>query len=265
MHVRTAVVNGWSVTLEVNDAEAHAAFATDRLWCGYAIADLDPPFRAYSSVAVARRGTDTAACLVLRHPAFAALVPHGPAEGLLALLRRIDLPRAVHLFARDEHLAPLRRHFDYSAPTPMLRMAVDAESFRPVTGGAARLTPEDLPALLDVYSAYSGNAFQADQLAGGVFYGVRDGALLVAAGGTQVTSARYGIAAVGNIYTRPEARGRGLASAVTSAVVAELLGGFCRNAILNVAAANEPAIRVYTRLGFRTHCRHYEGAATLRA
>ncbi len=250
MHVRTAVVNGWSVTLEVNDAEAHAAFATDRLWCGYAIADLDPPFRAYTSVAVARRGTDTAACLVLRHPAFAALVPHGPAEGLLALLRRIDLPRAVHLFARDEHLAPLRRHFDYSAPTPMLRMAVDAESFRPVTGGAARLTPEDLPALLDVYSAYSGNAFQAD---------------LVAAGGTQVTSTRYGIAAVGNIYTRPEARGRGLASAVTRAVVAELLGGFCRNAILNVAAANEPAIRVYTRLGFRTHCRHYEGAATLRA
>jgi GNAT superfamily N-acetyltransferase len=100
---------------------------------------------------------------------------------------------------------------------------------------------DDLPALLDLYPGYRDNAFQPDQLAGGVFYGVRDGGCLVAAAGTQVTSARYGIAAVGSIFTRPEARRRGFGAAVTSAVVAELLAGFCRDAILNVAAANEPA------------------------
>ena len=98
-----------------------------------------------------------------------------------------------------------------------------------------------------------------------MFYGLRDGARLIAAAGTHVVSRRRGIAAVGNIYTRPEARGRGFGRAVTGAVVAELLAGPCRDAVLNVAAANEPAIRVYTRPGFWTHCRHYEGAATRRA
>jgi predicted GNAT family acetyltransferase len=47
-------------------------------------------------------------------------------------------------------------------------------------------------------------------------------------------------------------------------VVADLLAGSCQDAILNVAVANEPAIRVYSRLGFRTHCQHFEGLATLR-
>jgi len=257
-------VNEWSITLEAEDAEAYAAFATDRRWCGYAIADLDPPFRAYARVGVARRGAEVAACLVLRHPAFTAIVPHGPAHGLLALLQQMQLPEEAFLFAREEHLAVLRQRYDYSSPTPMLRMVVDAAEFRPVTGRAVRLTPNDLAALTDLYAAYPGNAFQADQLATGVFYGVRDGGRLLAAAGTQVVSARYGIAAVGNIFTSPEARGHGLAAATTSAVVAELLGGDCREAILNVASANAPAIHVYTRLGFRTHCQHFEGVATLR-
>jgi ribosomal protein S18 acetylase RimI-like enzyme len=256
-------VADWSVTLDADDAAAHAAFATDRLWCGYAIADLDPPFRAYSTVAVARRGSDVAACLTLRHPAFVAVVPHGPYDGLVALFAHTDLPPAALLFARTEHLPAVRRHFDY-APTTMLRMAVNAGSFRPIDGVAERLGPNDLADLLDLYSGYDGNAFHPDQLALGVFYGIRDGARLLAAGGTHVASARSRIAAVGNIFTHPEARGHGLAAAVTSAVVADLLAGSCQDAILNVAVANEPAIRVYTRLGFRTHCHHFEGLARLR-
>jgi GNAT superfamily N-acetyltransferase len=257
-------VAGWSVALDADDAEAYAAFATDRLWCGYAIADLEPPFRAYSTVAIARRESDVAACLVLRHPAFTAVVPHGSPDGLVALLALMDLPRVTHLFARAEHLPALHERFDY-APTPMQRMAIDADSFRPVDGGAQRLGPDDLPPLLDLYSEYDGNAFQPDQLPLGVFYGVRSGTRLLAAGGTQVTSRRSSIAAVGNIFTRPEARGRGLAAAVTSAVVAELLAGCYQDAILNVAVANEAAIHVYSRLGFRTHCQHYEGVALLRS
>jgi RimJ/RimL family protein N-acetyltransferase len=258
-------MEGWSITLEADDAEAYEAFATDRLWCGYAIADLEPPLRAYSRVAVARRAEEVAACLVLRHPAFAAIVPHGAADGLLALLQRIELPAEANLFAREEHLAALHQRYDYPSPTRMLRMAADASSFEPGAGGADRLAPDDVPALLELYSTYPGNAFQPDQVASGIFYGVREGTRVIAAAGTHVASRRYGIAAVGNIFTSPEARGLGFASAVTSAVVAELLRNGCREVILNVAIDNEAAIHVYTRLGFRTHCRHYEGMATLRA
>jgi len=262
--METAEMDGWSVALDVDDADAYAAFATDRRWGGYAIADLDPPYRAHSRVAVARCGDEVAACLVLRHPAFASVVPHGPPEGLDALLERAALPRRTYFLAREEHLPVLRRRFDLPAPAPMLRMAVDSETFRPAGTGADRLTPDDLPALLDLYAGYAGSAFQPDQLANGVFYGVRDGTSLLAAAGTHVVSARFGIAAVGNVFTRPVVRGRSLGVAVAGAVVAELLAGPCRDAILNVGAANEHAARVYTRLGFQVHCRHYEGKGTLR-
>jgi ribosomal protein S18 acetylase RimI-like enzyme len=259
-------MSGWRVETDVDDSAAYAAFATDRLWCGYAIADLEPPFRAFARVAVAHRGGEVAACLVLRAPAFNAIVPHGPGAGLDAILERISLPRRTHLFALDEHLAPLRRWFVYVDPVPMLRMAVDAASFVGSADVAAvdRLGPGDFAALTELYAPYAESAFQPEQLLGGVFYGIRDGAGLLAAAGTHVVSARYTIAAVGNIYTRPSARGRGLAGAVTSAVVAELLAGGYRDVILNVARDNVSAQYVYTRLGFREHLRHYEGTASLR-
>src|SRR5438034_772963 len=63
-------------------------------------------------------------------------------------------------------------------------------------------------------------------------------------------------------FTHPTARGRGLAGVVTGAVVAELLAADCRDAILNVAQSNEPARRVYARLGFRAHCPHFERMAS---
>ncbi len=151
-------------------------------------------------------------------------------------------------------------------------MAVDAATFRrppPAArprAGVERLTLADLPALRDLYAGYAGNAFNDDQLAAGVFYGVRaaQGGALLAAGGTHVTAAEYGIAAIGNIYTRPQARGRGYAAAITAAVTADLLAGPYRDVILNVAVANEPAVRLYRGLGFREHCRYQEGRAVRR-
>lgn len=254
----------WRVSLDVDDATAYEAMAADRRWTGYAIADLDEPFRAYSRVAVARRGAETAALLVLRHPAFTAMVPHGPPDGLAAILAQAELPAESHFFARDEHLGVLHRTFDFANPTPMWRMAVDATGFAPAGGEARRLGIGDIDDLLDLYTAYPENAFQPDQLATGVFYGVRDGGRLVAAAGTHVVSRRYGIAAVGSVYTRPEARGRGHAAATASAVVAELLADGCRDAILNVAIANPPAVAVYRKLGFAAHCRHHEGTGRRR-
>ena len=91
-----------------------------------------------------------------------------------------------------------------------------------------------------------------------MFYGIRDGPRLLAAAGTHVVSARYAIAAVGNIFTRPAARG-GLAGR-GHAVVADFGGAErYRDVILNVGRANVSAQRVYARLGFREHLRHFEG------
>ena len=57
----------------------------------------------------------------------------------------------------------------------------------------------------------------------GVYYGVLEGSSLVAAAGTHVFAPDEGVAAIGNVYTRRDQRGRGFAACVTSAVAARLL------------------------------------------
>ncbi|HKD74347.1 MAG TPA: hypothetical protein VKB76_02585, partial [Ktedonobacterales bacterium] len=80
----------WRVATDVNDDEAAATLARDRIWNCFAIADLAPPMRAYSQYAVAYTGDEPlAACLVVRHPAFNVLIPDGAAEGVAAILAQL--------------------------------------------------------------------------------------------------------------------------------------------------------------------------------
>jgi predicted GNAT family acetyltransferase len=122
----------------------------------------------------------------------------------------------------------------------------------------------DLPVLQKLYATYSANLFSADQLRFGIFYGMRVGDTIVAAGGTHAISDRYGIAAIGSIYTRPEVRGKGYATAISSAIITELFQGRCSEVILNVAEANETARPLYQQLGFRQHGQYWEGRARRR-
>ncbi len=258
----------FDLELDASDAAAYAALADDRIWNGYSIADLVPPLRQHTTVAVAARGgRPVAAVLVLRHPAFSAVMPHGVPAGVAALLDALTLPAATFLLVRPEHLPAVEGRYHFPAPRRILRMAVDGATFRPPALLPREVEPlgeADLPHLLDLYTAYPESAFTADQLHGGPFYGVRAAGenRLLAAGGVHVVAPAYGLAAVGNIYTRPEARGRGYGLAITAAVVAHLLGLGCRDIILNIAVDN-PARRLYERLGFRSHCGYVEGTATL--
>src|SRR6185437_3673195 len=90
----------WQVLPDAETAAAQALLNEDRVWNGYALADLDPPFRQYSRFALAaRRGAaPSAGCLVLAHPAITVIVPQGDAEGVAAILGAI----AVRLPARSE-------------------------------------------------------------------------------------------------------------------------------------------------------------------
>jgi predicted GNAT family acetyltransferase len=95
----------------------------------------------------------------------------------------------------------------------------------------------------------------------GVFFGTREAGELVAAAGTHLVACSEGVAAVGNVYTRRDRRGRGLAARTTSAVVGELLRMNVATIALNVSRNNDVAIRVYERLGFLRYCAYYEGLA----
>ena len=91
----------------------------------------------------------------------------------------------------------------------------------------------------------------------GVYYGVYIGRTLASIAGTHVVSRTEGIAVVGNVFTHPNHRGRGLATVTTSAVTADLLSG-CEQVVLTVESKNAPALAIYTKLGYQAVCSLHE-------
>jgi GNAT superfamily N-acetyltransferase len=265
----TTTNNEWEVIPDASDGVALEALADDRIWNAFSIADLEPPFRVYSRIAVARQpgSPPSASCLLFESPAFNGVVPHGDPAGVAAILASVDLPTPTGTLVRGDHAAQINNWYAFPKGVQVLvRMATDTANFKPAppAAGLVRLDLADLEQLLSLYAEYPENHFVPIQLEHGVYFGVREDRRLVAAGGTHVVSTRYGIAVLGGIFTLPAARGRGYASAVTSALVSELLDRSCRDVVLNVNADNETARRVYDRLGFLEHCRYESGEAVLR-
>ncbi len=129
-----------------------------------------------------------------------------------------------------------------------------------------RLTGADVPAvkaLLAHGGPFTPDAFAAQQVEMGVFYGVEDDTgALAAVGGTHIVDYTARLAAIGNMYTRPDCRGRGFANAVLAAIVASLQADGVATIVLNVDQRNTGARRIYERFGFVAHCPYIEGVAT---
>ena len=143
--------------------------------------------------------------------------------------------------------------------------ATFARRRRQIRSGSAHA---DLPALQRLYQDGDADGeapefFAPEMLTEGVYFGVRAGDELVAAAGTHFVAQEESAAAIGNIYTRRDSRGRGLAGCVTTQVAAELLRRDIRTLALNVHQLNSAAIGVYERLGFTRHCEFVEGLAEL--
>jgi predicted GNAT family acetyltransferase len=151
----------------------------------------------------------------------------------------------------------------------MWRMTLDPARFRPAASHAARrLRLADLPALEALFAdgAEAGETpdfFSAAMLEQGAFFGIFEGASLIAAAGTHLVTPAVGVGAVGNVYTRRDRRGQGLAAQVTSAVTAALLAHDppLPTIALNVNQGNAAALKVYTALGYERYCAFYEGRA----
>lgn len=262
----------WHVLPDADDRTAATVLATDRWWAGYSLADLEAPFRAYSTVAVAARDNakPEAACLFLRHPAFNATIPHGQPTGVAAILNASALPDTTYVLARAEHWPAMEGSFAFTQGyQTMARMAVNTRTFVPAgpVAGMRRLTAADAELVRGLYARYPANAFNDDQLATGIFFGVFDPASsdgLVAIAGTHAVAHGHRIGAVGGVFTLPATRGRGYARRLTSAVTAELFALGCEDVILNVAVDNPAARGIYERLGYVTHCLYREARATRR-
>ena len=120
------------------------------------------------------------------------------------------------------------------------------------------LTEKDLEEMLALYEeSYPGHWFNARMLQTKQYFGLRLKNKLVSVAGIHVYSEKYKVAALGNIVTHPDYRGRGFGKAVTA--------GLCQSLTkrvdyigLNVKADNAAAIALYETSGFEIVDTYYE-------
>jgi GNAT superfamily N-acetyltransferase len=113
-----------------------------------------------------------------------------------------------------------------------------------------RLDPSHEGALHELYAvAYPDSYFTPRMLQTGRFFGYFDQGNIVAVAGVHVVSDTERIAALGNVTTHPDYRGRGLAALVTQRLTSELVSEG-KAVCLNVKADNTTAIACYRKLGF---------------
>jgi ribosomal protein S18 acetylase RimI-like enzyme len=228
----------------------------DREWSLYALADLDDGMFEHCDW----WAVNDSLALVFGALPIRPIFVLGDARSTRQLLTALPV-MAGYLNLKPDQLEASEGIYRYRELHQMQRMFL--HSLKPSEGTAEPLTARDLEQVERLYASGDGGggAFAPFQLDTGFFYGIRKGAELVSVAGVHVVSRNESVAGVGNIFTRPDYRGQGLAQIVTSAVATTLKEAGIRTIGLNVELTNTAAIRVYERVGFRAHFSYYEGMA----
>lgn len=227
----------------------------DPRWCVYALGDLT------DRMFVKCQWFTPDLTLVLHDYGTSILFAHGTGS-IREALGHVSWP--VHLQVQPDALEEVGRYAAITSVKHMLRMSFEGGSTN-IDERVSRLGANDVAAIKRLYedgeaTGESPDFFYDAMVPNGVFFGVYEGADLVAAAGTHLFAPDEGAAAIGNVYTRRDRRGRGLGKAVTEAVLHRLR--HLQVVGLNVREDNAPAIRVYESLGFVRHCEFREALAT---
>lgn len=233
-----------------------ALLRRDPAWCVYALGDLSPEMFPKTEWFTPDLS------LVLKDYGTSILFAMG-AGSVREALDHVIWP--VHLQVQADALDAVARHARVEQVRTMWRMTWRSKRAIRPDSRAVRLGAADVPALERLYAdggsaGESPDFFYPAMVARGVFFGIYEQDELVAAAGTHLLSRGEGAAAIGNIYTRRDRRGRGLGRIVTASVMRELAE--VETVGLNVRADNVAAIHLYEDLGFAKHCEFFEALAT---
>lgn len=239
-------------------AEIRRRLDADREWSLYALADLD---RGIFEHCQWWGEGECAVALVFRGLPIRPIFVLGGAPETRALLAALPETHG-YLNLRSAQLEAADGLWRYRERHTMLRMMLERHAF--AAGETIPLDASDRARVERLFAAGHGGgiAFAPWQLETGFFRGIAqaDGELAAVAG-VHVVSRAESVAGLGNIFTRPDLRGRGLGRIVSSAVAAALLDAGIRMVGLNVEDSNAAAIRVYQAIGFRTRFHYFEGVA----
>ena len=240
-------------------SEIRTILHRDPAWCVYALGDLAPHMFDKTQWFLSEFTPDLT--LVLRDYGTSILFAIG-AGSIREALEHVSWP--VHLQVQRDALDEVACHAAVTSVRLMWRMVWGGAASPRIPAEVTRLGAEDVPALLRLYadgdaSGESPDFFYPSMVTDGVFFGVYEGDALAAAAGTHLLSREESAAAIGNVYTRRDRRGRGMGRLVTSGVLGALAG--IETIGLNVRADNDAALYLYESLGFTRHCQFYEGLA----
>lgn len=220
----------------------------------YELGDLDPR-EAPHTTWLASDPVD-AVMLVYRGlatPTILALADDDPAA-LRALLaaRAHELPARfyAHLTPGVETALGPRYHARRLAHHVKMGLAGPVAAPAPADDVIVRLTPQHAAEAMQFYAAsYPASYFEPVNLERGPYLAIRDDHGIAAIAGVHVYSPALRVASLGNIATRPDARGRGHARRVTAALC-RLLQAEVEIIGLNVRADNAAALACYRAVGF---------------
>jgi ribosomal protein S18 acetylase RimI-like enzyme len=253
-----------SVVRLKSDDEVVPLLEQARLRVAYAFGYLQPPLRERTEWFALVEGDQAAWAALSRAYDPPILIVYGPDELLFRLLAEAPIPGTVYLTVLEEHFPAADRVFRLQGGQPMWRMWVNREGFKPVDWSRAlRLRPEDTAEINRLYRRGAGSFITSRQVSDGVYYGIWQDDRLVSVAGTHFIDRVHRIAAVGNVFTDPDFRGLGYATAVTGRVTADLLE-LVDDVVLNVNRSNTPAVRAYRRLGYEAVANLIEGVAERR-
>ena len=262
--------------------------AQDPVWAAYAIADLRPDLAPFCRWTVAPDASGLALLFTGLEPPI--LFTAGSSEGVAAALNDAALPEEIFLSVRESHIPAVQQHYARVERHEMLRMALaPCQQMPEPSVPTVPLSTADELRLQSLYQhggEFAPDAFTTSQLRDGFFFGIEDRrGHLAAAGGTHIAYRRknatspglrkshrqqsgsidcilaQGVAAIGNIYSRPDCRGRGFGTAVTARITQALQADGYNFIVLNVSKQNLVAQSIYEKLGFARHCLFVEGIA----
>jgi GNAT superfamily N-acetyltransferase len=181
---------------------------------------------------------------------------HGDREAASKLINKISVDEPMFVTYPD-HLPLVKKFFKPIAPadsaskgktTTFLVMKADAETFKPIIKHEAKkLTKTDL----DEVSRNLGEALTKTieaALTGGLAFGAYENGSLSSTAAVPELLKKYGL--IRGVYTAPELRSQGLAASACSALTEELLR-LGIESVLWVSKDNQPARRLYEKLGFK--------------
>jgi ribosomal protein S18 acetylase RimI-like enzyme len=224
----------------------------------YALGDLDPffwPFTTWYALEDEGRLHALVLLYTVTNPPTLLAYSEPPWEPMQQLLRWCQgmVPARVYGHVMPECLAALEPSYAVQSHGRFLKMGLMERTVleHVDTGSVDRLTGEHLDEIRKLYAvSYPGNWFDARMLETGFYFGLRREGRLVSIAGVHVISPAKKVAALGNIATHPDWRGRGLGTLVTARLCQELLP-VVDHIGLNVKASNAAAVACYEKLGFR--------------